>query len=174
MLLDNRLLNLDEPGWLYELKYDGHCTLGEFGEGSCRVKTHKCHHPSGAIRVEGALWHAIPASHRPTTCWLGTLVPLCRSRLLVMSGGGAWSMRRILTRKIAQPFTVAHECTLGRRLTQGQFFTPTRRDSPHRGGVASPASLRCRTRHVGCVTRNRAATAACGQSTHSRSMSSGK
>ena len=56
MLLDNRLLNLDEPGWLYELKYDGHCTLGEFGEGSCRVKTHKCHHPSGAIRVEVALW----------------------------------------------------------------------------------------------------------------------
>src|SRR5690349_4280843 len=41
MLLEERPLNLDEPGWNYELKYDGYRTLAEFGQGSCRLKTRK-------------------------------------------------------------------------------------------------------------------------------------
>ena len=39
MLLDERPLNLDEPGWIYELKYDGYRILAEFGDESCRLKT---------------------------------------------------------------------------------------------------------------------------------------
>jgi bifunctional non-homologous end joining protein LigD len=36
MLLDERLLDLEEPGWIYEIKFDGYRVLAEFGEG---VKT---------------------------------------------------------------------------------------------------------------------------------------
>jgi len=39
MLLDERLLDLDETGWIYELKYDGYRMLAEFGGGTCRLKT---------------------------------------------------------------------------------------------------------------------------------------
>lgn len=41
MLLDERPLNLEEPGWIYELKYDGYWLLAEFGQGSCRLRTGK-------------------------------------------------------------------------------------------------------------------------------------
>jgi bifunctional non-homologous end joining protein LigD len=36
MLLDERLLDLEEPGWIYEIKFDGYRVRAEFGEG---VKT---------------------------------------------------------------------------------------------------------------------------------------
>lgn len=39
MLLDERPLNLEEPGWLYELKYDGYRMLAKFGQGDCQLKT---------------------------------------------------------------------------------------------------------------------------------------
>jgi hypothetical protein len=44
MLLDERPLNLEEPGWIYELKYDGYRLLAEFGRaaagpGSARAPT---------------------------------------------------------------------------------------------------------------------------------------
>ena len=39
MLLDERPLDLDEPGWIYELKYDGYRLLAEFGAGQARLKT---------------------------------------------------------------------------------------------------------------------------------------
>lgn len=42
MLLDERPLNLDEPGWIYELKYDGYRVLAEFGGGGpCQLRTRK-------------------------------------------------------------------------------------------------------------------------------------
>ncbi|KWT89375.1 MULTISPECIES: hypothetical protein [unclassified Variovorax] len=41
MLLDERLLDLDDPGWIYELKYDGYRMLAEFGNGTCQLKTRK-------------------------------------------------------------------------------------------------------------------------------------
>jgi bifunctional non-homologous end joining protein LigD len=41
MLLDERPLSLDEPGWIYELKYNGYRILAEFGHGDCRLKTRK-------------------------------------------------------------------------------------------------------------------------------------
>jgi bifunctional non-homologous end joining protein LigD len=39
MLLDERLLDLNEPGWIYELKYDGYRLMAEFGAGRCRLRT---------------------------------------------------------------------------------------------------------------------------------------
>lgn len=39
MLLDERPLNLDEPGWIYELKFDGYRVLAEFGNGEARLQT---------------------------------------------------------------------------------------------------------------------------------------
>ena len=41
MLLDERPLDLDEPGWIYELKYDGYRLLAEFGGGQGRLQTRK-------------------------------------------------------------------------------------------------------------------------------------
>ena len=34
MLLDERPVRFDQPGWLWELKYDGYRLLAEFGAGS--------------------------------------------------------------------------------------------------------------------------------------------
>lgn len=39
MLLDERPFDLGEPGWIYELKFDGHRLLAEFGDGDCHFKT---------------------------------------------------------------------------------------------------------------------------------------
>jgi bifunctional non-homologous end joining protein LigD len=38
MLLDERPLNLDEPGWIYELKMDGYRVLAEF-DGAVQLRT---------------------------------------------------------------------------------------------------------------------------------------
>ena len=38
MLLDERLINLDEPGWIYELKMDGYRVLAEF-DGTVQLRT---------------------------------------------------------------------------------------------------------------------------------------
>jgi bifunctional non-homologous end joining protein LigD len=38
MLLDERPLDLDEPGWIYELKMDGYRVLAEF-EGAVQLRT---------------------------------------------------------------------------------------------------------------------------------------
>ncbi|NDZ11458.1 hypothetical protein C7T35_23955 [Variovorax sp. WS11] len=39
MLLDERPLNLEEPGWIYELKYDGYRMMAKFGTGACELRT---------------------------------------------------------------------------------------------------------------------------------------
>jgi bifunctional non-homologous end joining protein LigD len=39
MLLIERPLNLSEPGWVYELKFDGYRLLAEFGDGSVKLRT---------------------------------------------------------------------------------------------------------------------------------------
>lgn len=39
MLLDERLLDLDEPGWIYELKMDGYRLLAEFGGTDVQLRT---------------------------------------------------------------------------------------------------------------------------------------
>lgn len=39
MLLDERPLDLAQPGWLYEIKIDGWRQLAEFGDGACLLKT---------------------------------------------------------------------------------------------------------------------------------------
>ena len=39
MLLIERPLNLSEPGWVYELKFDGYRLLAEFGDGSAKLRT---------------------------------------------------------------------------------------------------------------------------------------
>ena len=39
MLLDERPLDLAQPGWLFEIKIDGWRVLAEFGDGACRLKT---------------------------------------------------------------------------------------------------------------------------------------
>ena len=41
MLLDERWIDLDEPGWIYELKFDGYRVLAEFGAGAAALKTRK-------------------------------------------------------------------------------------------------------------------------------------
>lgn len=38
MLLDERPLDLDEPGWIYELKMDGYRILAEF-DGTVQLRT---------------------------------------------------------------------------------------------------------------------------------------
>lgn len=39
MLLDERPIDHELPGWLYEIKYDGYRLLAEFGNGTCRLKS---------------------------------------------------------------------------------------------------------------------------------------
>ncbi|VWX63200.1 conserved hypothetical protein [Burkholderiales bacterium 8X] len=39
MLLDERPFDLEEPGWIYEIKYDGYRLLAEFGAGKCELRT---------------------------------------------------------------------------------------------------------------------------------------
>jgi bifunctional non-homologous end joining protein LigD len=39
MLLDERYLDLAEPGWVYELKFDGYRVLAEFGAGEARLRS---------------------------------------------------------------------------------------------------------------------------------------
>lgn len=39
MLLVERPLDLDEPGWIYELQYDGYRLMAMFGAGAVRLKT---------------------------------------------------------------------------------------------------------------------------------------
>jgi bifunctional non-homologous end joining protein LigD len=39
MLLDERPFDLDAPGWVYEIKYDGYRLMAEFGDGKARLKT---------------------------------------------------------------------------------------------------------------------------------------
>lgn len=39
MLLDERRLDLAEPGWWWEVKYDGYRVLAEFGQGACRLRS---------------------------------------------------------------------------------------------------------------------------------------
>jgi len=39
MLLDERPLAFDVPGWLWELKFDGYRLMAEFGRGKCELKT---------------------------------------------------------------------------------------------------------------------------------------
>jgi bifunctional non-homologous end joining protein LigD len=41
MLLDERLLDLEEPGWIYEVKFDGWRLMAEFGDGRCQLRTHR-------------------------------------------------------------------------------------------------------------------------------------
>ncbi|MDM0118112.1 hypothetical protein QTI66_39275 [Variovorax sp. J22R133] len=41
MLLDERPLNLDEPGWIYEIKFDGYRVTAMFGDGRCTLRTRK-------------------------------------------------------------------------------------------------------------------------------------
>jgi bifunctional non-homologous end joining protein LigD len=38
MLLDERSLALNEPGWLWELKFDGYRLLARFGDGKCELR----------------------------------------------------------------------------------------------------------------------------------------
>lgn len=39
MMLDERPLNLEEPGWLYEIKYDGYRLTALFGDGKCQLRS---------------------------------------------------------------------------------------------------------------------------------------
>ncbi|MDM0036834.1 RNA ligase family protein [Variovorax sp. J22P271] len=39
MLLAERPLNLAEPGWIYEIKYDGYRLTAMFGDGKCRLRS---------------------------------------------------------------------------------------------------------------------------------------
>ena len=39
MLLEGHTLDLDEPGWLFELKYDGYRMTARFGDGKCQLRT---------------------------------------------------------------------------------------------------------------------------------------
>ena len=39
MLLDERPIDYDKPGWLFEIKYDGYRLMAEFGNGTCRLKS---------------------------------------------------------------------------------------------------------------------------------------
>lgn len=39
MLLDERPIDYEAPGWLFEIKYDGYRLLAEFGDGSCKLKS---------------------------------------------------------------------------------------------------------------------------------------
>lgn len=39
MLLDERPLDVEEPGWLYEVKFDGSRLMAEFGDGECELRT---------------------------------------------------------------------------------------------------------------------------------------
>jgi bifunctional non-homologous end joining protein LigD len=39
MTLDERPIDLEAPGWLYELKFDGYRLMAEFGAGACALKS---------------------------------------------------------------------------------------------------------------------------------------
>ena len=39
MTLDERPLDFTEPGWIYEVNYDGWRLMAEFGDGACMLKT---------------------------------------------------------------------------------------------------------------------------------------
>ncbi len=39
MLLTERQVDLTEPGWIYEIKYDGYRVTALFGEGSCQLRS---------------------------------------------------------------------------------------------------------------------------------------
>ncbi|CAN7332966.1 hypothetical protein LJR084_001954 [Variovorax sp. LjRoot84] len=39
MLLDERPLDVEEPGWIYEIKFDGWRLMARFGDGKCELRT---------------------------------------------------------------------------------------------------------------------------------------
>jgi bifunctional non-homologous end joining protein LigD len=39
MLLDERPLDFDEPGWIYEIKFDGYRVMAEFDRGTVQVRS---------------------------------------------------------------------------------------------------------------------------------------
>jgi len=39
MLLDERPLDVEEPGWIFEIKFDGWRLMAEFGDGKCELRT---------------------------------------------------------------------------------------------------------------------------------------
>ena len=41
MLLDERLLDLEEPGWIFEIKFDGWRLMSQFGVGKRELRTRK-------------------------------------------------------------------------------------------------------------------------------------
>lgn len=41
MLLDERPLDVEEPGWVYEIKFDGWRLMAEFGDGKCLLRTRR-------------------------------------------------------------------------------------------------------------------------------------
>lgn len=41
MLLDERPLDVEEPGWIYEIKFDGWRLMARFGDGKCELRTRK-------------------------------------------------------------------------------------------------------------------------------------
>jgi bifunctional non-homologous end joining protein LigD len=41
MLLDERPLDVEEPGWIFEIKFDGWRLLAKFGEGKCELRTRR-------------------------------------------------------------------------------------------------------------------------------------
>lgn len=41
MTLDERQLSFNEPGWLFEIKFDGYRLMAEFGDGKARLKTRR-------------------------------------------------------------------------------------------------------------------------------------
>ena len=41
MELDERPIDLKQPGWLYEIKFDGWRPMAEFGDGACLLRTRR-------------------------------------------------------------------------------------------------------------------------------------
>jgi bifunctional non-homologous end joining protein LigD len=39
MLLDERPLDVEEPGWIYEIKFEGWRLMAQFGDGKCELRT---------------------------------------------------------------------------------------------------------------------------------------